>query len=149
MVYTITSPRGEQEDRLFGWDVGIVGDNIVASSKAAAYPDQTNPSDIVYVFDGNTGSLLYTIDDPVPDVYDAFGPVFTDVGNNLAVSHDNTNSFDPIKNTIYVFEGTGDVLGSSISYVMIAVAAAVAALAGLAGFRKSRFSRKSNPELMP
>jgi hypothetical protein len=144
LLHTITNPSENQEDRLFGMSIGVVGDNIVTASKTA-YPNNDNLSDIIYVFDIKTGSLIYTIDDPEPDIYGASNPVITIVGDNIIISHANTNSFDPVENTIYVFEGFSSTI-SSISYIMIAIAAVVAAISVVV--IRSRLSKKHNPELI-
>jgi hypothetical protein len=70
LIRTITNPSPNPYD-YFGYSVAAVGTDIVVG---APY-DDTGGTDAgaVYVFDGETGNLLYTVARPTPNAGDFFG----------------------------------------------------------------------------
>ena len=94
----------------FGKHFAEVNDNLVVGVPTYNYDD--NPlSGFIYVFDGQTGSLLFTIDYPEENGHDAeFGAYLTAVGENIALRSVDFDSHPPT-DLIYVFDGqTGSLL---------------------------------------
>ncbi|WP_179372590.1 hypothetical protein [Nitrosopumilus ureiphilus] len=98
----------------FGKHLAEVNDNLVVGVPTYNYDD--NHSGFIYIFDGQTGSLLLTIDYPEEKTSDAeFGGYLSAVGDNIALrstsdqtDHDN---FLPLSDVVYIFDGqTGSLL---------------------------------------
>jgi hypothetical protein len=99
---TTSSPRG------FGTAVGLFGDDVLVGS-----PDQEDGSEAVYLFDGLTGALLRTFEDPDDDG-GAFGWSVAARGNLLVVG--DLRHYEPghgRQGTAYVLDAaTGAVIES-------------------------------------
>ncbi len=146
-LYSISNP--EKDNTIFmGSDIDTFGNNIVASAQVSNL-DGNDPNNVVYVFDGDTGSHLYTITDPEPNNGNELGSVITPMGENIAVSVHNQYSFVPQKNTIYVFGNTSEIAGSLSDYLIAAAIVAGAIISGVFLLKRSRSTKIQNPELAP
>lgn len=109
LLYKIEHPFGDVSDEWFGKHIASFGSNIAASSSFID-PDTDKWITMVHVFDGNTGELLYTIDNPVPESM-FFGYTLTSIGNNLAVyASDKDPNDDKYDNVVHVFGNSGSLL---------------------------------------
>ena len=112
LLHTIKNPNDEKSDTRFHSafsGIGAVGDTIVAGSYFDEFDDF--PTHIIHVFDGKTGSLLYTMDSPIPGSV-SFGEKFESFDGKIAV---HTRDEDPndkkSDDAIHVFDGkTGSLL---------------------------------------
>jgi len=105
LLLTINNPAPD-EYAYFGRSVATTPDgNIVVGASG----DDTGASyaGSAYLFDGTSGDLLLTINNPAPDEYDDFGiSVATTPDGNIVVS-----AFGDDANSVYLFDGTsGDLL---------------------------------------
>ncbi|MBI3737237.1 hypothetical protein HY256_12095, partial [Candidatus Sumerlaeota bacterium] len=84
----------------FGFSVAAVGGNKIL---VGAIYDDTGATDAgsAYLFDGTTGALLLTINNPSPTLDGRFGWAVADVGGNLAVSATHNGS-----GKVYIFDGS-------------------------------------------
>ena len=110
LLLTINNPTPEINDR-FGWSVaatpngdllvGVAFDNAGAADAGAAY-----------LFDGVTGNLLLTINNPTPEVADEFGhSVAATPNGDLLVGARTDNTGATSAGTAYLFDGvTGNLL---------------------------------------
>ena len=84
--------------------------------KIAAYTRDENPNDqkiddAIHIFDGKTGTLLYTINAPHTNTYRDFGRHLTIVDNNIVVGVPVWDYVDHFSGIIHVFDGnTGSLL---------------------------------------
>ena len=102
LLYKIEYPRKDVKADWFGEVFEIVG-NDIASSSAFTDPDTEKQVSFVHVFDGNTGELRYTIENPMPENLH-FGYAFEYVGNHLAVYSGDDDPNDDYGNMIHVFD---------------------------------------------
>jgi FG-GAP repeat len=90
----------------FGDDVlvGAAGEDIGERDAGAAY-----------LFDGATGQLVLTIQNPTPAIGDAFGSAITSVENNIAIAaaFDGTASVNG--GAVYLFDGNGNLIATLVS----------------------------------
>ena len=88
----------------FGWSVSISGDNVLIGS----IHDDTGATDAgaAYLFDGTTGALLQTFNNPTPVAFDQFGWSVSISGDNVLIGsiHDDTGATDA--GAAYLFDGT-------------------------------------------
>ena len=104
LLYKIKSPHQNMQDDWFANHIVSVGSNIATGSISPNLDSQKWISS-VHVFDGNNGSLLYTIDNPVSDSM-FFGSAFASIGNYLAVyASDEDPNDDKHGNMVHVFDG--------------------------------------------
>ncbi len=104
LLYKIESPHQNVQDDWFANHIVSVGGNIVTGSISPNTDSQKWISS-VHVFDGNDGSLLYTIDNPVSDSM-FFGSGFASLGNYLAVyASDEDPNDEKHGNMVHVFDG--------------------------------------------
>jgi hypothetical protein len=113
LLYTIKNPNEGRSDikfqSSFGRSIVSIGDDIAAGSYI---PNSDNfATHLLHVFDGKTGSLLYTLDSPIPGSV-SFGEVFESFDGKLAVyTRDEDPNDEKIDDAIYVFDGkTGSLL---------------------------------------
>ena len=103
LLHTIKNPDEDKSDikfhSTFGRNIGTLGDNIVAGSYFSKSDD--SETNLIHVFNGKTGSLLYTINSPVSNAI-TFGQIFESFDNKLAV---HTMDETPNDNLIHVFDG--------------------------------------------
>jgi len=113
LLHTIKSPNEDKSEikfnGSFGRSIVSIGDDIAAGSYI---PNSDNfATHLIHVFDGKTGSLLYTINSPIPDSV-SFGEVFESFDGKLAVyTRDEDPNDEKIDDAIHVFDGkTGSLL---------------------------------------
>ena len=141
LLKTFDDPNPTNQDG-FGTSVSVSGNNVLIG----AYNDDTNGGQVgqVHLFDGTTGALLRTFNDPTPTTADFFGTSVSVSGNSVLIGArgDDTNGrdvgqahlFDATTGTLLqTFNdptptgsggvGFGDHFGSSVSvsdnYVLI------------------------------
>ncbi len=103
LLLTINNPTPEKLDS-FGWSIASTpnGDFLISSSGDNAGASSAGS---VYLFDGITGELLLTINNPTPEKSEYFGySVASTPEGNLLIGARNANS-------VYLFDGiTGELL---------------------------------------
>lgn len=97
----------------FGWAVAGFGNNVLVS--AIGEDIGAEDAGVVYLFDGATGALLQTIQNPTPALGDRFGSEITTVGNNIAIAaaFDGTGSVN--EGSVYLFDGAGNLITTIVS----------------------------------
>ena len=104
LLYKIYAPHKSLDDEWFGEHMTSVGNNIAASS-IFLDPQTDKWTTLVHVFDGETGNLLYTIENPNSDSM-FFGYTLKSIGDKLAVYASDTDPNDDIHdNVVHVFDG--------------------------------------------
>lgn len=110
LLLTLANPAPAPSDG-FGYAVAIVGGHLVV---AAPFESTTAPSSgKVYVFDGASGALLLTIDNPTPAAADYFGSAVVAFGSDILVGAPNDTNETGVAHAgaAYRFDGaTGDLL---------------------------------------
>lgn len=106
LLHTIKNPNNDNPEAKFSSSfsgIGAIGDTVVAGS----YFDDLDgfPTHVMYVFDGKTGSLLHTIDSPIPGSV-SFGETLETFDGKIAVyTRDENPNDQKIDDAIYVFDG--------------------------------------------
>ena len=97
----------------FGEAVAGFGDDVLVSAPSEDIGAQD--AGVVYLFDGATGELLQTIQNPTPTQGDRFGTEIAVVGNNIAIAaaFDGTGSVNG--GAVYLFDGAGNLITTIIS----------------------------------
>ena len=97
----------------FGWAVAGFGNNVLVSAIGEDIGAQD--AGVVYLFDGATGQLLQTIQNPTPAQGDSFGSEIAVVGNNIAIvaAHDDTASVNG--GAVYLFDGAGNLITTIVN----------------------------------
>ncbi len=109
LLQTFNNPTGNAGD-LFGWSVAGVGTNVVISAPFAS-PGGITQSGSAYLFNGNTGGVLQTFNNPNPLPYDNFGYSVAGVGTNVLIGAPATNAPILRPGSAYLFNGnTGALL---------------------------------------
>ena len=87
--------------------VAAVGDDILVGDMFTGNATAEEPHNIgrALVFDGTTGELLLTIENPTPEAWDYFGRSMAAVGNDIAVGAVNDNMRGTHSGAAYLFEG--------------------------------------------
>ena len=97
----------------FGHAVTGFGDDVLVAAPGEDLGAQD--AGVVYLFDGATGALLQTIQNPTPVAFDQFGVSIAAVGNNIAVAA----AFDATAATnggaVYLFDASGNLLQTILS----------------------------------
>ena len=109
LLYTISNPNEDDESDIkfpgsgaFGRKIGSIGDNVIASSYIQT--SDYSQTQLIHVFDGKTGSLINTINSPIPDST-SFGNVFESFDGKLAVyTRDKDPNDKNYDNAIHVFD---------------------------------------------
>ncbi len=103
LLYTIDNPNGKVDDGWFGNRIGSMGDNVISGSHFKNSEGKWEYE--VHVFDGNTGSLLYTLNDFISDDSSGFGYSSVFFNESIAVYAPDEDPNDDIHtNTIQVFD---------------------------------------------
>ena len=110
LLRSIPNPSPNGSD-FFGWSVAAVGNDVLAG----AYQDDTGATNAgsAYLFDGDTGVLKRTFNNPTPGQSDFFGYAVAGMGPNVLVGayQDDTSASD--SGSAYLFDGaTGTLLGT-------------------------------------
>ena len=112
LLYTIDNPNGNVDDGWFGYRIGSMGDNVISGSNFKNSDGKWEY--MVHVFDGQTGSLLYTLNYSISDNF-SFGYSFVFLDESIAVfAPDDDQNDDIHTNTIQVF----DAKTGSFQYVI-------------------------------
>jgi hypothetical protein len=116
---TIRNPQPSSDNLdSFGFAIAAVGNNILIGSRDSDDPDTgTKNAGIAYLYDGTTGELLLTLQNPDPRIGESFGRSVAAVGNDILIGsrYRNATASDGtvlIKSgAAYLFDGTtGDLL---------------------------------------
>ncbi len=110
LLHTLSNPTPAKND-YFGYDTEISGNYAAVS----AYKDGTGAifSGSVYMFDVNTGNLLYTLNNPNPSPYDYFGYSMDMNNNYLAVAAPYYNDSATDSGIVYIYDvSTGNLLNT-------------------------------------
>ena len=108
LLHTINNPTPEANDR-FGFRKTIDGNHLIVNVTG----DDTGATDAgsIYIYDVPTGSLLYTINNPIPEAFDYFGLSTTIIGNNLIIGDILENTGGTDAGSIYIYDiSTGALL---------------------------------------
>ena len=102
LLLTIQNPSPAIGD-LFGWSVAGVGDNALVGSPHAG----TNNAGRSYLFNGTSGSLIETLQDPAPTAAEDFGWSVAALGSNMVIG---APFADGRAGYSYVFDAAGTLL---------------------------------------
>jgi hypothetical protein len=87
----------------FGCSVAAVGNNVLV---AAPWDDAgATDAPAAYLFDGSTGALLWTFQNPTPAAGDLFGCSVAAVGNNVLIGAPWDDAGATNAGAVYLFEG--------------------------------------------
>ena len=108
LLFTIENP-GLKKD-MFSSSLATLGDLIIVGASGKGV-DGIVGAGSLYVFDGTTGELKFTIDNPDPKRGDGFGRHMIATDNYIAVGLDIQNKIDVgHKGKIFVFDDAGSLL---------------------------------------
>jgi hypothetical protein len=108
LLLTINDPAPTTND-LFGQSVAALGKNMLVGAPYARVGGYVCGA--VYLFDGQTGALLRTFQDPAPAHQDYFGCSVAAVGNNVLVGAYEADAKTTNAGAAYLFNGsTGELL---------------------------------------
>lgn len=106
-LFTFTNPEPVANDR-FGNSVAGVGANVIIGAPNEA--GTTEPG-AAYLFDGATGTLLQTFNNPNPAGGDRFGTSVVAVGTNVLIGANRDDAGATDSGAVYLFDGsTGGLL---------------------------------------
>jgi len=107
LLRTINNPTPESGDS-FGWSVAGVGNNVLVGAPL----DNTGAisAGSAYLFNGATGTLLRTFNNPTPADDDNFGISVASVGNNILVGSPDNGFFSSDPGSAYLFNGSSGAL---------------------------------------
>ncbi len=102
-------PAGKEGDG-FGWSIAAVGTNVLIG--APAYGDAARQQGRAYLFDGTSGALLHTFENPYPSEEDRFGWSVAALGGDVLIGayQEDPNAVENAGQA-YVFDGqSGELL---------------------------------------
>jgi len=103
LVQTFLNPTPAADDG-FGYSVAALGSNVLVG---APFDDTgTTNAGAVYLFDGSTGALLRTFQQPTPGAGDNFGYSVATLGNNVLVGAPFNSTGATNAGTAYLFDGS-------------------------------------------
>lgn len=107
LLRTFQNPTPGNDDR-FGRSIGVAGNNVLVG----AYTDDTLgiKTGTAYLFDGSTGGLLQTFDNPTPEYPDLFGYSMAVLGDNILISAPRDNTAGDDAGAVYLFDVDGNLL---------------------------------------
>ena len=107
LLQTLNKPNPATGD-FFGWSVAGVGANALVG----ALGDSTGAvgAGSAYLFNGTTGALLQTFNNPNPGVGDFFGRSVAAVGSNVLISSHSSDLGATNAGSAYLFDGTTGAL---------------------------------------
>lgn len=110
LLQTFNNPNPSPND-YFAWSVAALGTNVLISSHSAN-TGATNTG-AAYLFNGTTGALLQTFNNPTPAVMDEFGWAVAGVGTKvlLGVHLNDTGATDA--GAVYLFDSIGTLTNVS------------------------------------
>lgn len=104
-TYVIDNPSPNDGDS-FGEHIAVSDRHIIVGVP----PESLDDGGVIYVFDGASRLLLYTIENPRGDVYGHFGRYLSIINDNIVTS-DGSGENKQFNDSVYVFEAsTGDLL---------------------------------------
>ncbi len=106
----------------FGGSLAGVGTNFLVGAPGKDVAPDTDVGG-AYLFDGETGDLLFTFANPEPEANDRFGAAVAAVGNSVVIGAPKDDSGASFSGTAYFFEEL--VAGASICLTMEASATTV------------------------
>ncbi|HAA33557.1 MAG TPA: hypothetical protein DCE56_44800, partial [Cyanobacteria bacterium UBA8553] len=103
LLQTFSSPTASAGDQ-FGFAVAGVGTNVLIGSPF----DDTGAANAgsAYLFNGSTGALLQTFNNPTPAVNEFFARAVADLGTNVLVGASSENTGATSAGAAYLFNGT-------------------------------------------
>ena len=110
-LYTIDNPV--PDSAFFGYSLTSIGDYLVAYASDDD-PNDDKHNNMIHVFDGRNGSLLYTIDNP--NTYGDFGRGLDTLDDKLLVAVSNFSDDEIISDLIYSFDIENGELLYTIKY---------------------------------
>ncbi|MBN2474997.1 MAG: tandem-95 repeat protein [Pirellulales bacterium] len=130
LLHTLLGPA-PQSDAQFGYAVATVGDDLLIGAR---YDGASGQAGTAYLFDGATGSLQQTFQNPSPAAGDYFGESLAAVGENVLIGapRDDTAAVDA--GAAYLFDaGTGELLQTFLDPAPAADDRFGSSVAGVAG----------------
>ena len=117
LIQTFVNPNPAQDSfgglDFFGRDVAGFGDDVLVGATGEDFGERD--AGAVYLFDGATGQLLLTIQNPTPALGEGFGSAIASFGNNIAI----TAAFDGTASVnggaVYIFDGNGALIRTLVS----------------------------------
>jgi hypothetical protein len=117
LLQTFLNPNPAQDGTgnldFFGWAVAGFGNNVLVSAIGEDIGAQE--TGVVYLFDGATGQLLQTIQNPTPTPGDRFGSEITVVGNNIAIAAAFDGAGSVNGGAVHLFDGSGTLITTIVS----------------------------------
>ncbi|NEQ21343.1 MAG: CHAT domain-containing protein [Microcoleus sp. SIO2G3] len=101
-LFTFTNPEPVEND-FFGDSVAAVGANVIIGAPNVV--GATDPG-AAYLFDGGTGTLLQTFNNPNPAGGDRFGTTVAAVGTNVLIGANRDDAGATDSGGVYLFDGT-------------------------------------------
>lgn len=99
----------------FGESVAVVGTTIVVGTSGSLLSG-IPAAGTVFVYDGDTGALLRTIDNPTPALHDGFGLAVAAVGNTILVGAPGDDTAADDSGAAYAFDAdTGGLLHTFVN----------------------------------
>ena len=117
VIQTFVNPNPEPDSfgglDFFGRDVAGFGDDVLVGATGEDLGERD--AGVVYLFDGASGQLLLTIQNPTPELGEGFGSAIASFGNKIAI----TAAFDGTASVnggaVYIFDGNGTLLQTLVS----------------------------------
>ena len=97
----------------FGRDVAGFGDDVLVG--ASGEDLGAEDAGAVYLFDGATGQLLVTIQDPTPDIQESFGAAITSFGNKIAITAPFDDTASENGGAVHIYDANGNFLRTLVS----------------------------------
>ena len=97
----------------FGRDVAGFGDDVLVG--ATGEDLGAEDAGAVYLFDGATGQLLVTIQDPTPDIQESFGAAITSFGNKIAITAPFDDTASENGGAVHIYDANGNFLRTLVS----------------------------------
>jgi hypothetical protein len=106
-LLTLSDPVQNTTDN-FGGSIAFVGNNILVG--ASANQNGSGRSGVVYLFNGSTGSLMHTFQDPNTGGANWFGLSVAAVNGNILIGAPRDSADGQFSGAAYLFSGTTDAL---------------------------------------
>jgi len=107
LLKSLVNPTPSPYDH-FGHSVAALGNNILVS--APGHDAAAADVGAVYLYDGDSGLLIRTLQKPVPQAGDGFGTSIAIVGGNVLVGAPGDDSAGPDAGAAYLFDGANGQL---------------------------------------
>lgn len=106
-LLTLTDPVQNTTDN-FGDSIAFVGNNILVG--ASAKQNGSGLSGVAYLFNGSTGALMHTFQDPNSGGANWFGLSVAAVNGNILIGAPRDSAEGSFSGSAYLFSGTTDAL---------------------------------------